>query len=339
MTIQENVPLASLTTLKVGGDARAFADVSSIAELREALAYARENAIPFYVLGDGSNVLAHDDGYDGLVIRMRMRGIAYEETGQGAVRVRAAAGENWDALVRDAAAHGLWGFENLAGIPGTVGAAPVQNIGAYGADISQTLEGVEVYDAETDTSRTLTAQECELGYRDSRFKHESNLIIVRVDFMLTRMPSPRIEYGDLLAAKEQGTDLSTPEAIGNVVRAIRNKKFPDLSVSGTAGSFFKNPVLSPEAYAALEREYGAVPRFPNPHGVKVPLAFILDKVLNLRGFRLGNASLFGAQPLVLVLDAGGKAREVEALAQHVEALVKEKTNISIEREVRALPKK
>lgn len=339
MTIQEYVPLASLTTLKVGGNARAVADVLNIAELREALMYARENRIPFYVLGDGSNVLAHDDGYDGLIICMRMRGVTYEDMDEGTVRVHASAGENWDALVRDVAAHGLWGFENLAGIPGTVGAAPVQNIGAYGADISQTLEAVEVYDAESDTSRTFSAQECRLGYRDSRFKHEANLIIVRADFILTRTPSPRIEYGDLLAAKEQGTDLSTPEAIGNTVRAIRNKKFPDLAVSGTAGSFFKNPVLSPEAYAALERAYGAVPRFPNPHGVKVPLAFILDRVLSLRGFRLGNASLFGAQPLVLVLDAGGTAQEVEELAQYVEARVKEKTNISIEREVRALPKK
>ncbi len=339
MTIQEYVPLASLTTLKVGGNARAVAQVSNEAELREALEFARANALSFYVLGEGSNVLAHDDGYDGLIIRMGMRGVTYDEAEQDTVRVHVAAGENWDALVREVAARGLWGFENLAGIPGTVGAAPVQNIGAYGADIAQTLESVEAYDAGTDTVHTFSKEDCQLGYRDSRFKHEPNLIIVRVHFVLTRVPSPRIEYGDLLAAKEQGTDLTTPEAIGNVVRAIRNKKFPDLSVSGTAGSFFKNPVLSPEAYAALEREYGAVPRFPHPHGIKVPLAFILDRILALRGFRLGNASLFGAQPLVLVLDAGGTAREIEALAQHVETLVKEKTNISIEREVRSLPKK
>lgn len=338
MRIEERIPLATLTTLHTGGEARAVAYVCSEEELLEALEYAHNNQLSYYVLGEGSNVLPNDEGYDGLIIRMCIQGIEYKEQ-EDVVLVEAGAGVSWDALVTEVTHKGLWGFENLAGIPGTVGATPVQNIGAYGADISQTLVSVRAYDAQERAWKAFSREACALGYRDSRFKHEPHLIITRVTFALSTVPAPRITYGDLLVAQERGDDLSTPSRIADTVRLIRSKKFPDRTIYGTAGSFFKNPVLSKETYAALAVAYGVVPQFPHPDGIKIPLAFILDRVLSLRGFRIGNASLYGAQPLVLVLDPGGKAEEVDMLAREVEARVKEKTDISIEREVRTMPKK
>ncbi|HRH24070.1 MAG TPA: UDP-N-acetylmuramate dehydrogenase [Candidatus Paceibacterota bacterium] len=338
MILTEHVPLATLTTLKVGGVATLLAQVTSVEEVAEAVALARERRLPFYVLGEGSNVLPNDDGYDGVIIRVEIPGLSFTEEGSDTLLI-AGAGVSWDAAVREAAARNLWGIENLAGIPGTMGAAPVQNIGAYGADLSQVLRSVDAYDAEKGEVVHIAAEDCALGYRDSRFKHEPNLIITSVTLALSATPAPRIEYGDLLAARERGDDLSTPAAIGDTVRAIRSKKFPDLNEFGTAGSFFKNPVLTPDAYAALSEQHGEVPRFPNPNGVKVPLAFILDKVLSLRGFTLGHASLFGAQPLVLVLEKGGKSVDIETLAQEVEKRVHEATGIKIEREVRTMPTK
>ncbi len=335
---KEHVPLSSLTTLRVGGRAQVVATCTSVEEVHAALAYAREHNLPFYVLGEGSNVLAHDTGYAGLIIRIEIPGLSFEEE-NGSVKVHAGAGVSWDELVEAAAKRGLWGLENLAGIPGLVGAAPVQNIGAYGAELKDTLESVEVIDAKTGEEKRLTSDECKLSYRDSTFKHDASLIITGVTLMLQKEGTPRIEYGDLLRAKEAGVDLSTPLAIGAAVRQIRSGKFPDRTRFGTAGSFFKNPILTQEAYDALCAKYGPIPQFPNPKGVKIPLAFILDKVLGLRGHRKGAAWLFGAQPLVLVLDEGGTASDVDSLAREIETRVKEETGISIEREVRSMPQK
>lgn len=330
--------MSTLTTLRVGGEASVVAFCTNVDEVREALAYARERKLPFYVLGEGSNVLAPDEGYGGLVIRMDIPGLSFEERNDGTVALHAGAGVSWDTIVDEAAARGLWGIENLAGIPGFVGAAPVQNIGAYGAELKDTLESVDVIDARTGEEKKLTRDECELGYRDSRFKHDPNLLITGVTLLLQKDGAPRVEYGDLIRAREVGVDLSTPKAIGEAVRSIRGNKFPDRTKFGTAGSFFKNPVLTNEQFEMLRATYGDIPQFPNPKGIKIPLAFILDKVLGLRGYRKGAAWLFGAQPLVLVLDEGGIASDVDSLAREIEEKVRDATGISIEREVRTMPK-
>lgn len=338
MITKQHVKLSSLTTFRVGGEAQVVATCAGVEEVHEALAYAREQHLRFYVLGEGSNVLASDAGYTGLIIRIDIPGLTFEEEEEN-VNVRVGAGVSWDELVEETAKRGLWGVENLAGIPGLVGAAPVQNIGAYGAELKDTLKSVEVIDAKTGKEMRLTSEECKLSYRDSTFKHNSSLIITSVTLTLQKQGLPRIEYGDLLRAKEAGIDLSTPLAISVAVRQIRSGKFPDRTRFGTAGSFFKNPILTKETYDALCSKYGPIPQFPNPKGVKIPLAFILDKVLGLRGYRKGAAWLFGAQPLVLVLDEGGTARDVDSLAREIEVRVKEETNIIIEREVRSMPQK
>ena len=337
MTVEENVLLKTITTLRVGGPARAVAHCTTVDDIREALAYARERHLPFYPLGEGSNVLAHDEGYAGVVLQIALPGLTFETQPDDTTLMSAGAGVSWDEAVEAAAERGLWGIENLAGIPGFMGAAPVQNIGAYGMELKDTFAYADVIDTATNEVHRLTREECAFGYRDSRFKHEPNLIITSVTLRLKSEGTPKIEYGDLQRARDEGVDLTTPRAIGIAVRAIRSHKFPDRTQFGTAGSFFKNPVISESAYAKLAERYGTVPRFPNPNGVKIPLAFVLDKVLGLRGHRKGPAWLFGAQPLVLVVDADGEAKDVEALATEIETRVKEATDITIEREVRSMP--
>ncbi len=333
MEVRENVSWRELTTFKVGGTARYAVACSSFSDIEEALALARARDLPLVVLGEGSNVLPDDDDFEGVVIAIRSKGIEAKEK-DSAVHLTAEAGESWDALVTYATGKGWWGIENLAGIPGTVGAAPVQNIGAYGMEVASVIESVEAYDMQEKNVVTLSPSEMAFGYRDSLFKHGARYIILRVTFILSATGTPHIGYADLKRAHDEGVDLSSPRAIAEAVRAIRAKKFPDLAVYGTAGSFFKNPILSPEAFAELAREYGAIPSFPQEKGVKVPLAFILDHVLGLKGYENGNAFLFGNQPLVLVARRGVRAEEVEALARFIEEKVFERTRIRIEREVR-----
>lgn len=335
MIMREHVPLEALTTLRVGGVARFVCECVTEEDVREAIAFATAEDLPWYVLGEGSNVLAPDAGYAGVIIRMLGADVRTEER-DDRVLVTALAGIRWDALVTEAARLGLWGIENLAGIPGTVGASPVQNIGAYGMEVKDTIESVRILDTKDGALRTLAAAECDFGYRDSRFKRDASLVILSVTFALTRDGTPQVAYKDLANAASEGKDLSTPGAIGNAVRAIRARKFPDLSVQGTAGSFFKNPVIDRAHFATLKESYAQMPGYETIEGIKIPLAFVLDQVLGLRGHLHGNVSLFENQPLVLVTREGATADEVDAFADEIVRRVHEKTGIVIEREVRVL---
>jgi UDP-N-acetylmuramate dehydrogenase len=335
MRTEENVPLAKLTTLRVGGRARYVCTVSSVEEVADAVLFAREHELPFRVLGGGSNVLANDTGFSGIIIRMNIPGISYIEDGTDTL-VRVGAGVVWDALVDSVALRGLWGLENLAGIPGTVGASPVQNIGAYGADVSAIFESALVFNSQSMNLSVYTKDDCLFGYRDSAFKHNRDLIICEVTFRLSRLGAPQLGYSDVAQLVRDGVDMSTPERIGAAVRDVRAKKFPDMRTHGTAGSFFKNPIVSREVFAKLSASYGAIPSFPAVNGIKIPLAFILDRALNLKGFRSGTVSLFGNQPLVIVADVGSTAHDVDAFARDVEKKVFDATGIVIEREVQSL---
>lgn len=332
MIVRENVPLAALTTLRVGGAARYVASCTSEEDVREALVFAQEHEVPWRVLGGGSNVLASDEGFPGVIIHMQIDRLAVVPDTDH-VFVFAGAGVVWDDLVHAAAAEGLWGIENLAGIPGTVGAAPVQNIGAYGTELKDTLYMCHALDVRTGEVRKFMNEDCEFGYRESRFKHDKNLIILSLVLTLHEDGMPQTTYKDLATYAASGALLSTPEVVGDAVRAIRARKFPDVRMFGTAGSFFKNPVVSTDVYEKLRATHTELPGFPQENGVKIPLAFILDKVLGLRGYREGNVALFSEQPLVLVTDIGASAQEVDAFAQTIAARVYDATAITIEREV------
>lgn len=334
MELREYVPMSELTTFKVGGPARYVALCDTEQDVQEACAFAQDHGLPMVVIGEGSNVLPKDSGFTGLVVRPRIMGIAYSFE-QGDVRVTAGAGVLWDDLVDDTVSRGLWGFENLAGIPGTVGATPVQNVGAYGAEIVQTFESARVFNALSKEITVVNARDAQFGYRDSIFKHRPELIILEVTYLLASRGVPKIGYADLSRLAESGVVLDTPLQIAQAVREVRSHKFPDLRVFGTAGSFFKNPLLTRVQFEELSRAYGAVPSFPAGAYVKVPLAFILDRVLGLRGYKEGHVSLFGNQPLVVVAEHGATAHDVDVFAKKIADRVEEKTGIIIEREVRS----
>ena len=333
MTVRESVLLQSLTTFRIGGPARYVVDVMNDVDLREALAFVHDQNLSYRVIGEGSNVLAADEGYDGVIIRMCANTLSFTDAA-GVTVVTADAGVHWDTLVEEAAVRDLWGIENLAGIPGTVGAAPVQNIGAYGVELEHCLTSITVFNTRTNQEETLTKKECGFGYRESRFKQEPHLIITSVTFTLPRTPTPELSYGDIGRAIAAGAVHETAGEIGTLVRSIRAKKFPDITQEGTAGSFFKNPIISEKAFTELAIRYPLLPHYPVANGVKIPLAYILDQVLGLRGYRKGKARLFEAQPLVLVADHGAMRADVDALASDVTQKVFDATNILIEREVR-----
>jgi UDP-N-acetylmuramate dehydrogenase len=338
MILDEHVLLKELTTLRVGGEARFVAYCENESDIKEAVARAKQEGVSFFVLGGGSNVLAHDTGYAGMIIRPLFDEVSFEAEQDGMVLVTAGANVAWDALVQAVAMRGLWGIENLAGIPGTVGAAPVQNIGAYGTELSDTLVFVDIFDIQSLVSRRLRSTECSLAYRDSRFKREPQVIILRVGLALRTVGTPNLSYKDIARVAKEET-LLTPGQVGDAVRAIRSKKFPSLEEFGTAGSFFKNPIVSQEQYDELQKKFPELPGFPEGNGIKIPLAWFLDTVLNLRGFRRGHASLFERQPLVVVSEQGARASEVHELADDVAQRVFEATGITIEREVRHIPEK
>jgi len=349
MTIAERVPLAPLTTFRIGGPARFVAECSDEDDIKAALAFARERGLPYAVLGGGSNLLASDAGYDGVVIRPMLGAgayaPAYEDQPDGSVLLTAGAGVSWDALVASACERGLWGLENLSGIPGTLGGAVFQNIGAYGAALSQTLEWAEALDAQTGETRRFPLEECAFGYRISRFKQDAGrYIILRAGLRLARALAPNLSYRDPNKAYKDIARIFSENPnpaladIRRAIRSIRADKFPDLSREGTAGSFFENPVLPESAARALLERYPDMPLFPMPEtaGMKVPAGWILDHVLHMRGYEMGRARLFENQAMVVVARFGAAAADVDALAREVEKRVHGATGIAIEREVRSL---
>jgi UDP-N-acetylmuramate dehydrogenase len=263
------------------------------------------------------------------------------------IRVTAGAGKNWDDFVATCVERKLYGLENLSGIPGTVGAAPVQNIGAYGSEVSQTIDSVRVLDMQAMTFLNVSNTNCHFGYRDSIFKHEKNAdgtaryIIVSVTFGLKKDAPLNISYKDL-----QEYDLNNIADVRLAILAIRAAKLPDIRTIGTAGSFFKNPIISVEHFNKLKEKYANIPSYPvgvendSTHTslVKVPLAWILDHVCGYKGMQRGNIGTYGNQALVIVnrFSATGipaTAFEIKKLAVEMAAAVKEKTDINIEPEV------
>ncbi|HVV15512.1 MAG TPA: UDP-N-acetylmuramate dehydrogenase [Candidatus Paceibacterota bacterium] len=330
MDIRENVSLAPLTTFKIGGPARYLALARTVEDVRKALAFAKEKERKIFILGGGSNVLFDDAGFDGLVVQVAIEGVERDRTA-----FIVGAGENWDALVGQAVESKLWGIENLSGIPGTVGGAVVQNIGAYGAALSQTFQWAEVFDTTDARVKRISKEEYASGYRESIFKHhEGRYAILRAAFALSDAPSPNISYKDL-AQRFAGREPALP-AIRSAVLKIRAAKFPDISKEGTAGSFFKNPLLPREDALKLQAHHPGMPLFDLPESkeVKVPLAWLLDHALNLRGYRMGTARLFERQPLVIVADRGATAEDVRTLAEFVQEKIRRSFKIEIEPEVR-----
>ncbi|MBX4210760.1 UDP-N-acetylmuramate dehydrogenase [Candidatus Parcubacteria bacterium] len=336
MKIEENVQLKNLNTFRIGGNARYFCTIESVSDLQEAVAFALEKKIPLFVLGEGSNVLITDDGFAGLVIQVRIKGISWTEK-EDYVLAEVAAGENWDNFVGEAVKRGLFGIENLSGIPGTVGATPVQNIGAYGGEISNVIVEVKVCDSLTGETASLINSECEFSYRDSIFKRPEgkHWVISSVVYRLVKNGQLKTDYKDIAAYfSSLGVVNPTLSDVRDVVLDIRRTKLPDVAKVGTAGSYFKNPIIKKDVYDELSKKFVGLPNFPvNESHVKIPIAWIIDNVLHLKGFRQGDAAVHENQPLVLVNLGNSNSYEVLRLADLIKLKVKDATGIDLEEEV------
>lgn len=333
--IQREVPLAPYTTFKIGGPAEYFVSVSTEKELEEAVAWAKERALSVTIIAGGSNVLIADEGVRGLVIKNDIGGITYEEK-NGQVSVTAGAGVVWDDLVTEAATRGLWGFENLSAIPGSVGATPIQNVGAYGVEVADLIARVRVYDKERKLFTELSPEECGFAYRDSIFKHAEGkqYVVTAVTYVLSKDAQPKLQYKDLDKKFGEREAAPTLSEIRGAVIAIRRGKFPDWQTVGTAGSFFKNLILSKDEFNRIAARYPELPGFrTEDDNVKVPLGWILDHVLALKGVTEGAVGTYEHQALVVVNHGGATARDVQTFAQEIAQKVFDATGVYIEWEV------
>lgn len=299
--------------------------------------FAAERPSKWMVMGGGNNILFTED-YDGVLVVPRGCGIAVEGEDPESVYVRAEAGVEWDDLVAWAVERGLWGMENLSLIPGKVGAAPVQNIGAYGAEAKDTVSDVRMFCPETGNFLTLSAEHCAFGYRESVFKHSlrGRAVITSVRFRLSKSPRPNVGYGDLLRETEARGG-ATLRNIRDAVCAIRRSKLPDTAVTGNAGSFFKNPVVDRAVADALLLRWPEMPVYPAAVEGQAKLAagWLIDRA-GMKGFREGCVGVHDRQALVLVNTGGATGGEVLALARKVQRTVREKFGVEIETEVNIL---
>jgi len=290
---------------------------------------------PVYILGGGSNILpvAYLNAH---LIQADLQGTRYEVEGDE-VYVTAGAGVNWHSLVRDTLEKGFSGLENLSLIPGNVGAAPIQNIGAYGVELQDVLVEVEVVDIRTGTAFTLGTAECDLGYRDSIFKNDlkGQVIITHVTVKLSKKPCLNFSYGDLAA--EVAKISSSPNAtdVSNAVIAIRQSKLPDPKKLGNAGSFFKNPVISERIYTELKEEFSNLVAYEHADGFKLAAGWLIDQC-GLKGYRKNDAGVHTKQALVIVNHGQAKAQEILDVASYVQRTVQSKFGVLLQPEVQII---
>jgi UDP-N-acetylmuramate dehydrogenase len=341
LAIREHVPLAPYCTLGVGGPARFFVEARAEETLLAALDWAARRAVPARILGGGSNLVVADAGVDGLVVRLDLRGIATREVAD-AVELTAAAGEPWDGLVGHAVGRGWAGLECLSGIPGLVGATPIQNVGAYGQEVSDTVGAVRVLDRVGGRVVTLAPEACGFGYRDSMFKSRvpDRYVVVTVTYRLVPGGPPTVRYAELaqhLAAR--GRLAPTLGEVRAGVLAIRRAKSmvlePDDPNRRSCGSFFVNPVVSAADCARVEARAGdpAMPRWPQPDGrVKLSAAWLIERAGFRRGERDGAVGLSSRHTLAVVAHEGAGARDVVAFARRLRAGVDARLGVRLQPE-------
>lgn len=330
--VRERVSLKGLNSMAVDATARYFAEIREAAQLKSALAWAREEQLQTLILGGGCNLVFAGD-VDGLVLHMGLRGRSWEQVQGDEATLVLAAGENWHESVLYAARSGYRGIENLALIPGTAGAAPVQNIGAYGVELCDTLVSVTALDCQTMEQVVLPAQSCQFAYRDSLFKHHpGRYIILEIRLKLARSTPLKLGYRDLqeyLGDTDAAT--LTPLAVAEAVMAVRHRKLPDPAVLPNAGSFFKNPVVPQQQFEALKAQFPELVFYPVEGGVKLAAAWLIDQA-GWKGYRNQVVGVHNRQALVLINHSGGTGKDVLALAREVRESVQKTFGVELEQE-------
>ncbi len=341
MHIKENHSLAPFTTFRIGGPARWFVEAASEQEIVEAAEWARSRGVPLFVLGGGSNLLVADSGFPGLMLHVGLKGI--ERNGE---LFRVAAGEPWDNCVEQTLAVNCAGLECLAGIPGTVGGAPVQNVGAYGQEVASVIERVRAFDLETQEFTEFQNAECGFAYRHSRFNStgRGRFVVTRVDYRLKPGGAPTLRYAELQRTMETSRSTSGEPSLKEVAEAVRQIRRSKgmLLVDGdpdcrSAGSFFKNPVVTDELLQKIASQ-SVPPRFPagpdseNAGRVKIPAAWLIEQAGFAKGYTMGNAGISSRHTLALINLGSATAAEILALANKIAAAVEARFGIRLERE-------
>lgn len=335
-SITENASLATYNTLGVAARARWLVELQDASKLPDVLALPAIRSTPLLVLGEGSNVLFTDD-FDGTLLVMANRGVEVEEGGEETCIV-VAAGESWDDFVRWSLSHGHAGLENLVMIPGSVGAAPVQNIGAYGVEVAEFIESVEAWDRVDGRVTTLDVDACRFSYRDSLFKRTPDrYLITAVRFRLPRERGLRLDYAGIgEELKRLGAIHPTPFHVAEAVVRLRSRKLPDPAIIANAGSFFKNPLVDASVAAKLLTEHPQLPHWPVGAGqVKLSAAWMIE-TCGLKGLRAGDAGVSNRHALVLVNHGEASGAELWALARKVMATVENRFGVGLEPEPRII---
>lgn len=323
--------LKSFNTFAIDAMAKQQVIASSVIQLRDAWQHCQDNNQPFLLIGAGSNILFLED-FAGTVVVNQLKGISITDSEQD-WHIHCAAGENWHQLVETLLEKGIAGLENMALIPGMTGSSPIQNIGAYGVELKDRCEYVDILDLAKGEQHRLTAEQCQFGYRDSIFKHhyQYGYAITGVGFKLAKNWQPVLDYGEL--SKLDKTTV-TPRQIFDLVCAIRRNKLPDPSVYGNAGSFFKNPVISSEQLSELLKKYPQMPHYLQAGGgIKLAAGWLIDQC-DLKGFTIGGAMVHRQQALVLINTGNATADDIIALARHIRISILSRFGVVLEPEVR-----
>lgn len=335
ITLQENADLLPYNTFKIRARARYFTQINTTAELHALIDSPVFRQEKHFILGGGSNVLFSGD-FDGLIIKSNLQGIETVAQDDDTITLKSGAGERWHTFVMHCVQHNYGGVENLSLIPGTIGASPIQNIGAYGVEIKDVLKSVDAINLTTGELKTFSNHECAFGYRESVFKHtvKGKYFISSVTLTLTKKNHLlNTSYGAIQQTLDQHNQVATIQSISNTVIAIRQSKLPDPTVVGNAGSFFKNPTITATAFELLKKSFPAIPGYQseNQH-VKVPAGWLIEQC-GWKGKTIGNVGVHPHQALVLVNYGDGNGEQLWTLAQQIIASVKDKFNVELHPEV------
>lgn len=341
MQVQENISLRPYNSFGIDAKARYFANIRSVEDLQHLPALGIRPKLPLLVLGGGSNLLLMDD-FDGLVLKIDIGGVEKIKEDADQVYVRAGAGVNWHSFVMRCIENGWAGIENLALIPGCVGASPMQNIGAYGVEIKSVFHELTAWHLEEKCNYTFTLKDCGFGYRDSVFKHKykDQFVILNVTYRLNKTPNFNTSYGAIeQELQRMGVTKLSIEAIAQAVINIRSSKLPDPKDIGNAGSFFKNPSISKEQYLLLKQTYPDMVGYDNPDGtVKLAAGWLIEHSgpadgVSWKGYRMGDAGVHAKQSLVLVNYGAATGKQLYELSENIERTVEERYGVKLEREV------
>ena len=334
--------LQGLNTMGFNVIAKYFCEINTLDDIKKLIDNKTFKESKKLFLGGGSNILFADEYFDGIVIHSNLKGISFVECEQSTdngqpefLTVRCMSGETWKDFVDFTVSNNLYGLENLVDIPGSVGAAPVQNIGAYGSEVKDCITRVYAINIENGEERIFENEECNFAYRNSIFKKEENkkYFIYAIDFKLKKDAELKLEYGNIKEyLVKKNIESPTLSDVANAIKTIRAEKLPEVGVVGSVGSFFQNPIIDADKYQSIKEKYPEVPSYPNDNGVKIPAGWLIDKA-GWKGYRENHVGVWDKQALVLVHYGGGKPEEILNLMKKIQESVKNKFGIEIKPEV------